>query len=80
MSHATIQPVLHLVNEGRIVALIIRLLRRAPRTLCGASLWGDPDEPDATPDSPYCPDCVVVSGLTRSEIAARAEYVPGCWM
>lgn len=90
MSHTTIQlhaeettpadqGYLHIVFEGRIRALITRLLRRAPRTLCGASLWGDPDE-GLSPYSPHCPACVEVSGLTTGEIAERVEYVAGYWV
>jgi hypothetical protein len=71
---------LHLVFEGRIEALITRLLRRAPRTLCGESLWGDPEQPQPTPCSPYCPACVEVSGNTEEEIAALTEFVPGYWV
>lgn len=71
---------LHIVGEGRIKALITRLLRRAPLTLCGESLNGDPDEPQARPDSPYCQACVEATGLTEDEIAGLVEYVPAHWV
>jgi len=94
MNHNIIQPVqalavlpvfdepdyLHIVVAGRIKTLITRLLRRAPRTLCGESLWGDPDRPGPGPYSPHCPACMEISGLTEGEIAEQVEYVPGYWV
>lgn len=71
---------LHLVNEGRIKALMNRLLRRAPRTMCGESLEGDPDEPGPGPHSPFCTPCVQATGRTRAEVAQRVEFVPGRWI
>lgn len=75
------------ITEGRWNALLAFLGRHvprfplAPRALCGRRMWADPDRPGPRPWplSPFCPECLAITGETPETIAATTTYVPGHW-
>jgi hypothetical protein len=47
---------IHIVSTTQWLLDLLRL--KIPRTLCGASLIGDPDKPDPGFNAPTCPRCL----------------------
>jgi hypothetical protein len=49
--------------------------RRAPRSMCGVPLTGDPDDPGLPEDAPICPACIE-RGHAPSVLLRRLWWVP----
>lgn len=64
------QNIRHIVGEiqGRLADLRLK----TPRALCGLLMREDPDQPNARPDSPLCPECRRLNGGSDG----RGSFVP----